>query len=111
MRLDIAKADKIQAEADVIRRGDCKAEKKVARNAERRQDRKKGKPKRNDISELEVSKFDEWAEQNLFEYQKLWREVAHDPERNRNRFILKSRQIGATYYFVFEAFEDAVKNG
>jgi uncharacterized protein YjcR len=111
MRLDIAKADKIQAEADVIRRGDSKAEEKAVRNAERRENRKKGKPARNDISELDLSKFDDWADKNLFEYQKLWREVAHDPERNRNRFILKSRQIGATYYFAFEAFEDAVKNG
>ncbi len=109
MKQDLAKAEKTIAEAKAIADGKPDA---VA-GAERRITRR-GKKKanaKNDISNIDIGLFDTWAHKNLFEYQKLWRAVAHDPDLCRNRFILKSRQIGATYYFAFEAFEDAVKNG
>lgn len=35
----------------------------------------------------------------------------HRNKHQRNRFILKSRQIGATYYFAWEALEDAILTG
>lgn len=44
---------------------------------------------------------------SLFAYQKTLRE--HKDRKIRN--ILKSRQIGATYYFSFEALEDAILTG
>ncbi|MEG9367326.1 terminase family protein, partial [Klebsiella pneumoniae] len=44
---------------------------------------------------------------HLFSYQLYCREHKHEDWR----FILKSRQIGMTYYFAFEAFEDAVVTG
>jgi len=111
LRQDLAKAEKIMAEAKAIADGKPDAvEKAISRGDRRSNSKKKAKPK-NDIGSIDVSKFDAWADENLFEYQLLWRQVAHDPDLCRNRFILKSRQIGATYYFAFEAFEDAVKNG
>lgn len=111
MRQDLAKAEKIMAEAKAIADGKPEAvEGAISRSNRRGNSKRKAKVK-NDISDIDVSKFDTWAHKNLFEYQKLWRAVAHNPDICRNRFILKSRQIGATYYFAWEAFEDAVKNG
>ena len=115
MEQDLAKAKKIMAEAKAIADGKPEAvEGAISRGNRRDSYQKNGKKKakaKNDISGIDVGLFDEWAHENLFEYQKLWRAVAHDPDLCRNRFILKSRQIGATYYFAWEAFEDAVKNG
>ncbi|ENU7707242.1 terminase family protein, partial [Salmonella enterica subsp. enterica serovar Newport] len=48
-----------------------------------------------------------WADEHLFEYQKHLRRNIGQLVRN----ILKSRQIGATWYFAFEAFENAVMTG
>lgn len=111
LRQDLAKAEKIMAEAKAIADGKPEAVEGAINRGNRRSNSKKKAKAKNDISDIDVSKFDSWAHENLFEYQLLWRQVAHDPDLCRNRFILKSRQIGATYYFAFEAFEDAVKNG
>lgn len=111
MRQDLAKAKKIMAEAKAIADGNPDAVEGAISRGNRRGNNKKKSKVKNDISDIDVAKFDTWADKNLFEYQLLWRQVAHDPDLCRNRFILKSRQIGATYYFAFEAFEDAVKNG
>ena len=43
----------------------------------------------------------------MFNYQRVW----HKAKENRIRNILKSRQIGATYYFSHEAFIDALTTG
>lgn len=43
----------------------------------------------------------------MFNYQRVW----HKAKENRIRNILKSRQIGATYYFAQEAFVDALTTG
>lgn len=43
----------------------------------------------------------------LFDYQRTWWEA----KDRRTRMILKSRQIGATYYFAFEALIDAIETG
>jgi len=64
-------------------------------------------PKRNFLTpeQIEALRQDFFA--NLFGYQALWWE-----ERNqRTRFILKSRQIGATWYFAREALLDALETG
>ena len=43
----------------------------------------------------------------MFNYQRIW----HKAKEHRIRNILKSRQIGATYYFAHEAFVDALTTG
>lgn len=69
--------------------------------------RKKRKYRKNDISALTQEDFDAWADEHLFEYQKHLRLNIGQQVRN----ILKSRQIGATWYFAYEAFENAVMTG
>ena len=45
--------------------------------------------------------------EGMFNYQRVW----HKAKEHRIRNILKSRQIGATYYFAHEAFIDALTTG
>lgn len=66
------------------------------------------KAERNAISEEEQEQLVEAFHDSLFVYQKAWYE-AGQAERIRN--ILKSRQIGATWYFAREAFIDALTTG
>jgi len=68
---------------------------------------KKRKYKKNDISGMTQDDFDAFAEDHLFGYQKHLRNNLAQQIRN----ILKSRQIGATWYFAIEAFENAVMTG
>ncbi|HHA1766960.1 TPA: terminase ATPase subunit family protein [Enterobacter ludwigii] len=69
-------------------------------------DRKK--PKRNYFSDEAIEKLEEIFLDQSFEYQlEWWRAgLAH-----RIRHILKSRQIGATFYFAREALLQALKTG
>ena len=67
--------------------------------------KKKGKGK-NNIEHLCEGDFIDWHE-SLFEYQHVMRNNI----KQRIRNILKSRQIGATYYFSGEALEDAILTG
>jgi len=68
---------------------------------------RKRRYKKNDVSGITAEMLDEWAREHLFDYQMHCRE--HKDEDWR--FILKSRQVGMTYYFAWEAFEDAVISG
>mgnify|MGYP000385501461 CR=1 FL=1 len=68
--------------------------------------KKSGRKKKNDVSHLTKEDFGTWYA-SLFEYQKTMHKNLHQRIRN----ILKSRQIGATYYFAGEAFENAVLTG
>lgn len=63
----------------------------------------KRKPKRNDISEELTEKLVEAFLDGCFDYQKDWYRAGNQ----RTRVILKSRQIGATFYFAREALIDA----
>ena len=45
--------------------------------------------------------------EGMFNYQRVW----HKAKEHRIRNILKSRQIGATYYFAHEAFVDSLTTG
>ncbi|MCY1354526.1 Terminase-like family protein [compost metagenome] len=74
----------------------------AARNAE-----PKRKPKRNDITEEMVEKLTEAFLDECFDYQKDWYRAGNQ----RTRAILKSRQIGATFYFAREALIDALTTG
>lgn len=68
--------------------------------------KRKGRRKKNDVSHLTADDFATWHD-SLFAYQK----VMHGNLHQRIRNILKSRQIGATYYFAGEAFEQATLTG
>jgi len=70
--------------------------------------KKKSKKKvKNDVSSITKEMLDELKDQLLYPHQLYW----FNNQDHRNRFILKPRQIGATFYFAFEAFYDAVVNG
>ncbi|SPA23990.1 bacteriophage P2 GPP capsid protein; Terminase, ATPase subunit [Cupriavidus taiwanensis] len=66
------------------------------------------KPDRNAISEEEQAQLIDAFMDSMFDYQRVWYEAGL-VERIRN--ILKSRQIGATWYFAREAFIDALTTG
>ncbi|MFJ2990937.1 terminase ATPase subunit family protein [Collimonas sp. NPDC087041] len=67
----------------------------------------KKKPTRNDFSEEQKDKLLEVFRDELFDYQKAWLRNSNQ----RTRIILKSRQIGATWYFAREALADAMETG
>lgn len=67
---------------------------------------KRRKKVKNDVSEITEGDFKRWHG-SLFEYQHTMRNNLHQRIRN----ILKSRQIGATYYFAGEALENAILTG
>jgi uncharacterized protein YjcR len=75
-----------------------------ARNAAPRKERKAA---RNEISEQQAERIREAFLDSLFDYQKVWFRQGHQRTRN----ILKSRQIGATWYFAREALDDAIGTG
>ncbi len=72
---------------------------------------RKEKPIKNDVSLVTEALLDKVRSELFFDYQKLWYEKKNDEATRRNRFILKSRQIGATFYFAFEALDDAIRTG
>lgn len=69
--------------------------------------KKRKKKVKNDVSSITKEMLDELKDQLLYPHQLHW--FAY--QDHRSRFILKPRQIGATFYFAFEAFYDAVVNG
>ncbi|WP_370539775.1 terminase large subunit domain-containing protein [Aliivibrio sp. S10_S31] len=76
--------------------------------------RKRGRPSnkvKNDISGITKEMLREFYEKKYFQYQKEIHAHKENDEINETRFYLKSRQIGLSDYFSFEAFEDAVING
>lgn len=66
------------------------------------------KPDRNAISDEQQTQLVDAFMDSMFDYQRRWYEAGL-VERIRN--ILKSRQIGATWYFAREAFIDALTTG
>jgi len=67
----------------------------------------KRRPARNEFNEGQIEKLLDAFRDALFDYQKVWYRNGHQ----RTRTILKSRQIGATWYFAREALVDAVETG
>jgi uncharacterized protein YjcR len=65
------------------------------------------KQTRNTFSDEQVKKISDAFRDSLFDYQKVW--YRNGEQRTRN--ILKSRQIGATWYFAREALVDALSTG
>ncbi|WP_336368779.1 terminase large subunit domain-containing protein [Avibacterium paragallinarum] len=68
--------------------------------------KKRQKKAKNDISHITPEMFQPFLD-TLFDYQLTCRDNKHHKVRN----ILKSRQVGMTYYFAFEALEDAILTG
>lgn len=68
----------------------------------------KKKPKRNEFSEEQFEALREAFHGSMFAYQQVWHTAGLT---ERIRFILKSRQIGATFYFAREALMDAIDTG
>lgn len=77
------------------------------RNAKTRAGTRK-QPSRNGISEAQQEKLVDAFMESLFPYQKHWYRAGLQ-ERIRN--LLKSRQIGATWYFAREGLCDALETG
>ena len=94
--------------ARVNRYGQTGNEADLNPNAANRNKGEKKKPKKNFFSEEAIEKLEEIFRDQSFEYQlEWWRAgLAH-----RIRHILKSRQIGATFYFAREALLQALKTG
>ncbi|MBL0609593.1 terminase ATPase subunit family protein [Aeromonas jandaei] len=65
-------------------------------------------PERNVVEPEQQERLIERFESTMFGYQRVWYEAG---QQYRIRNLLKSRQIGATYFFAFEAFIDALVTG
>ncbi|MFM5604256.1 terminase ATPase subunit family protein [Aeromonas caviae] len=65
-------------------------------------------PERNVVESEQQERLLERFESTMFGYQRTWYEAG---KLYRIRDLLKSRQIGATYFFAFEAFIDALVTG
>jgi len=65
-------------------------------------------PEKNVFSDEQIEKLQEIFHASMFGYQRNWWEVGN---KHRIRNVLKSRQIGATFYFAREALIDALTTG
>lgn len=68
---------------------------------------KKAKTPKNHFTEEQITQLRALIFDSLYEHQKRW----FKQWNRRNRFILKSRQIGATWYFAREALLRALETG
>ncbi|CAN7261892.1 terminase ATPase subunit family protein [Variovorax sp. LjRoot84] len=76
-------------------------------NIERRNAGPKKKPQRNFFTDDQAEQLFEAFKDSLFGHQKVW----YRNGQERTRMVLKSRQIGATWYFAREALTDALQTG
>ncbi|SFO51790.1 Uncharacterized protein YjcR [Variovorax sp. OK605] len=76
-------------------------------NLEKRNAGPKKRPTRNNFSEEQVVQLRDAFQDSLFGHQKIW----HRNSTERTRMVLKSRQVGATWYFAREALLDAIATG
>ena len=124
LTIDLANAKRIIAEAGYISKNGLpnvteQYEKQSRGEYKDRKEKKKSVVK-NDISgitrEMIMAVFTAGIMINgkntkVFSYQRKWWDAKEDKLTRRTRFILKSRQIGATFYFAWEAFVDAILTG
>ncbi|MBZ9576714.1 terminase family protein [Modicisalibacter sp. MOD 31.J] len=68
----------------------------------------KRKPRRNALTDEQLVALQDAFHDSLFDYQRTWYAAG---QKHRIRNILKSRQIGATFYFAREAIVDAFTTG
>ncbi|WP_028217433.1 terminase ATPase subunit family protein [Paraburkholderia oxyphila] len=93
--------------ARVRKYGETGRESDLNPNIEARNAAPKKKAARNAFSDEQVEKINDVFRESLFDYQKVW--FRSGEQRTRN--VLKSRQIGATWYFAREALVDALNTG
>lgn len=93
--------------ARVRKYGETGKESDLNPNIEARNAAPKKKSARNVFSDEKIEKINDAFRESLFDYQKVW--FRNGEQRTRN--ILKSRQIGATWYFAREALVDALNTG
>ena len=77
------------------------------KNNSNRDKKPRKKTIKNDISHLTEADFTRVLNTLFFDYQKKW----FENRNQRTRFILKSRQVGGTFYKSFEGFYRAVLTG
>lgn len=97
----------LERQARIARFQDGGTEAELNPELDKRNAGPKRKPKRNDITEEQTEKLVEAFLEGCFDYQLDW----HRAGNQRTRVILKSRQIGATFYFAREALIDALITG
>jgi uncharacterized protein YjcR len=97
----------LERQARIARFQDGGTEAELNPELDKRNAGPKRKPKRNDITEEQTEKLVEAFLDGCFDYQLDW----HRAGNQRTRVILKSRQIGATFYFAREALIDALITG
>lgn len=76
-------------------------------NVKNRNKKRRRRKHKNYLSEEEITALKKAWDEQLFGYQRTWWDALHHKVRN----ILKSRQIGATWYFAREAFMNALMTG
>lgn len=109
LAVKLGEADKKKAEAKWIEKNGfpARADGSPSTKGQSNTSQKKGKVK-NDISgvtpEMRQAVMDKYFTALFYQ---LW----FATKNKRNRWILKSRQIGATFYFSWEAFDDAIETG
>lgn len=120
LKINLARANKLQSEATLIASGgyvppdffsDKPSQQDLNHDQAKKKKRSRKKAAKNDISGITEEMLSEFRKAHFFEYQLTWHKTKCVAATSRNRFILKSRQIGATYYFAYEALEDAILTG
>lgn len=115
LQLDLANAQAIKTHGNALPPGHLQHTGDSAETDFSEEPKKPRKPRKkkvkNDISGITESEILNVLHALFWDYQLRWWEAKEDTETRRNRFILKSRQIGATYYFAFEALADAILTG
>jgi uncharacterized protein YjcR len=101
----MAKVRQLEAKTAAIQKGEAANDGGELKT--QRADKKKKNQIKNDVSEITAERLEEIRNELFFGYQHKW----HENKGQKTRFILKSRQIGATFYFAWEAFEDAILTG
>jgi len=94
-----------QARIERFKGGGTEAE--LNPNLDKRNAGPKKAPKRNEFAEEHIEQLEEAFRDGCFGYQLDWYRAGNQ----RTRAILKSRQIGATFYFAREALLDALVTG
>lgn len=100
------KVEKLKAETQVIL-----DQSEPTTSAPGESNKRKKKHKKNSIDHITKEDLDRVAKEVFKDYQLEMRDHKYDPKIGRKRFYLKSRQIGLTFYFAWEAFENAVLTG
>jgi len=113
-RLQAMRAKELAAKSEPVReasreyaRDDAQGMAQAGERSGQPQGKRGAKKIKNDVSLLTPSLFQEKFHTGFFDYQREWRAAM----TYRNRMLLKSRQIGATWYFAQEAFENAALTG